>query len=50
MKIVVGDYKVMTVPRSLMAADGKLLPAHTGKAELIHETKSECGVLSTDSI
>ena len=50
MKIVVGDYELMTVPRSLMTADGKLLPGHTGKAELIHETKSECGVGSTNNI
>ena len=50
MKIVVGDYELMTVPRSLMTADGKLLPGHAGKAELIHETKRECGVISTDNI
>ena len=32
MKIVVGDYEMMAVPRSLMTPDGKLTPGHTGKS------------------
>ena len=33
MEVVVGEYKLMAVPRSLMTADGKLIPGHIGKAD-----------------
>ena len=45
MKMVVGDYELMTVPRSLMTADGMLIPRHVGKSELVDEIMSECGIL-----
>ena len=45
MKMVVGDYELMTVPRSLMTADGMLIPRHVGKSELVDEIMSECGSL-----
>ena len=38
MKMVVGDYELMTVPRGLITADGMLIPRHgIGKSELVDE-------------
>ena len=42
-KPTVGDYELMTVPRSLMTADEMLIPRHVGKSELVDEIMSECG-------
>ena len=50
MRIVVGDYELMTVPRSLMTGDGKLIPGHPGKSELLHELMRECEVLPTEAV
>ena len=44
MKMVVGDYELMAVPRNLMTPDGKLKPGHMGKSELVDEIMRECGI------
>ena len=36
MKVVVGDYEVMAVPKNLMTADGVLHSGHVGKSDLVN--------------
>ena len=50
MKIVVGDYELMTVPRSLMKPDGTLLSGHVGKADLVKEVLKEFCVTPAETL
>ena len=50
MQIVVGDYELMAVPRSLMTPDGELISGHTGKAELTKEVMNKCDVTFTEIV
>ena len=50
MKIVVGDYELMTVPRSLMKPDGTLLSGHIGKADLVKEVLKEFCVTPAETL
>ena len=50
MKVVVGDYELMGVPRSLMTPDGKLIPGHSDKAELVAKIIEECGMVLIENL
>ena len=50
MKVVVGDYELMAVPRSLMKPDGTLLSEHRGKSDLVTEILKQCGVTVTRTL
>ena len=50
MKIVVGDYELMTVPRSLMKPDGTLLSGHVGKADLVKDVLKEFCVTPAETL
>ena len=47
MKVVVGDYELMTVHRSLMTDDGVLHSGHVGKSDLVNVIMKHCGVASS---